>query len=35
VGGFEEADAVDLDAPAIIAASTPELLATLRTLLGP
>jgi myo-inositol-1(or 4)-monophosphatase len=36
VGGFEEqSDVVDLDAPAIIAASTPELLATLRTLLGP
>jgi myo-inositol-1(or 4)-monophosphatase len=35
VGGFAgQSDAVDLDAPAVIAASTPELLATLRRLLG-
>jgi len=35
VGGFAgQSDVVDLDAPSIIAASTPELLATLRHLLG-
>jgi len=35
VGGFAgHGDEVDLDAPSIIAASTPELLATLRRLLG-
>jgi myo-inositol-1(or 4)-monophosphatase len=35
VGGFEgHGDALDLDSPAVIAASTPELLATIRHLLG-
>jgi myo-inositol-1(or 4)-monophosphatase len=35
VGGFEgSADGLDLDAPAVIAASTPELLATFRRMLG-
>ncbi len=35
IGGFAgQGDAISLDDPAFIAASTPELLATLRTLLG-